>query len=1559
MANVILPWLSEPVPHLEDLNVILNGLSDAYAAGLRSVKITFWENGIESMRHYHFVKPIKGFLSTEFPLYKISDLLDEIWVEEDIVNGLAEILYLRAFCAGSSPRDDFDIDHSLSDLSGNYQSNVLVLPTSFFTGASHQYFEGNGQYTRELIQIRQRLQDSLHIEAIAIIITDHSHYTTLICEKDGTMCYGDSLGGNITEPNLDIIRWALKDVWKFMGPVRRGEITRQSSTGLGSGSCALAALNFIERRIFIDADMWTNETASLSRDVGLCSMIAYIFSLIDSQHSAMPMDNLYTTCIQTDQTDIYEALQTSDVSQFVYNYQDFNLFEPTEMHGIHRFIEDYCTYSRLGLPNQRRPFEQNRRILPLPLIGNLDTRELEYASPQRLGLGLIPARITGTARMPPAPSPLLPAFELLVKSTDNKAGNHKRELSNETASSLTTPSPRKIHVKKRSRITAIFKSKIRPGLCTTDLSLPQGLSEHHDPDESVFSPTQRSPSLEVISSPSSITILSPTSTISTRQTSRRAKTYFVRSPSVQIVSHRFVKKPKSPSPMTPRSHCHEGVRPKIETIPAQIALRSFFKTEDEAFTALAEQEKEKGFVWFKNQTKKNSDGERIRRTFRCRSGGKIRRSVTLDIDPTQTRHSKTIKSECPAHVNITRCAGGWITTLVNLNHDHPPHIRDGSHAPHRPTKEQASRVSALATLDTKLSRSQIKSVIETLPEFAAQTLEKRQISNIMNTARQKERAEIQALGGDLPAILNDLEEKARLYGWNFEVDLDASNVPVSLWWQSAEQIKLMHQFPDILLNDNSYNRNNAHYILNLGIIIDSHAKSRNTWYALHANETSATLSWVLRCHQKYAPSDPEVFISDRHASLIKSAKETLPLTFHVFCLHHLSGNVAENLQRVLREDFIPFKQHFWELYRAVSPEEFDALYAKLRQRYPASAEYLELLYACREQWAWTYIGPRFTGGVRTSGRVEAENRITKGLGDEKTSLKQMYDRLNKRTEEQLKDAAERTRELARHQHARPFESIFPGPLALIRKHAGPYALHVAYKQMEESLGYTANVIQLPAGIKTWTEYAVKSAPEPGFSSSDHEQRGMINDFSNDHAYISTRWLLRLAINQGLTVTTLLQIRHMGTGSRHCLAILTEGNFLCDCCMPSNSGMPCRHFYQAMQKMPSLKFKIGFIRSRWLKDRNLDPDSIPAVGLENSQPRREQIATTTEAALPPAAANPLERRPERLETDTIDARTVHHEINGVLKELAADARTSGQLDDLMEELMEFRNAYKAKQRESQIQDPVLTTTKGRPRTQRLTNVAIEDYLDSGSLIRVKSASLFNTDAMDYTTFAGKYRLEEEIANGGCGTVFLGVHTVAGKEVAIKLEPATANPLHSPLRQESKIYKTLMGGTGVPWIMWSGKQGDYNVMIIDLLGPSLEELFKRCNRHFSLKTVLLLADQLISRIEFIHSNSLVHRDIKPANFVMGTGKASHMVNVIDFGLAKKYRDARTSNHIPYKQDDFHGVGTSLFAAINTHLGVESSRRDDLESLAYMLIYFLRGTLPWRKLRAPTTPPIPAST
>ncbi|CAF0800333.1 unnamed protein product [Brachionus calyciflorus] len=215
-------------------------------------------------------------------------------------------------------------------------------------------------------------------------------------------------------------------------------------------------------------------------------------------------------------------------------------------------------------------------------------------------------------------------------------------------------------------------------------------------------------------------------------------------------------------------------------------------------------------------------------------------------------------------------------------------------------------------------------------------------------------------------------------------------------------------------------------------------------------------------------------------------------------------------------------------------------------------------------------------------------------------------------------------------------------------------------------------------------------------------------------------------------------------------------------------------------------------------------------------------------------------------------------------------------------------------------------------------------------------------------SGKYRLVRKIGSGSFGDIYLGINVTNGEEIAVKLESVKAR--HPQLLYESKLYKILQGGVGIPHIRWYGVEKDYNILVMDLLGPSLEDLFNFCSRRFTMKTVLMLADQMISRIEFVHNKNFIHRDIKPDNFLMGIGRHCNKVFLIDFGLAKKYRDNRTRQHIMYREDK-NLTGTARYASINAHLGIEQSRRDDMESLGYVTMYFNRGSLPWQGLKAAT--------
>ncbi|KAL6884276.1 casein kinase 1, delta subunit [Trichoderma longibrachiatum] len=175
---------------------------------------------------------------------------------------------------------------------------------------------------------------------------------------------------------------------------------------------------------------------------------------------------------------------------------------------------------------------------------------------------------------------------------------------------------------------------------------------------------------------------------------------------------------------------------------------------------------------------------------------------------------------------------------------------------------------------------------------------------------------------------------------------------------------------------------------------------------------------------------------------------------------------------------------------------------------------------------------------------------------------------------------------------------------------------------------------------------------------------------------------------------------------------------------------------------------------------------------------------------------------------------------------------------------------------------------------------------------------------------RYRLVRKISQGGFGMVYSEVDLQSGTEVALKL--THTNDDYDALKGENYTYEVLAGGVGIPHVMWFGEECEYYVLVHELLGPSLEDLFDYCDQKFSLKTVLLIADQAISRIEYIHSKNVLHRDVKPSNFLMGVGRRGNILYAIDF---------------------------------------EQSWRDDLESLGYVLVFFALGSLPWQGLKATT--------
>lgn len=216
--------------------------------------------------------------------------------------------------------------------------------------------------------------------------------------------------------------------------------------------------------------------------------------------------------------------------------------------------------------------------------------------------------------------------------------------------------------------------------------------------------------------------------------------------------------------------------------------------------------------------------------------------------------------------------------------------------------------------------------------------------------------------------------------------------------------------------------------------------------------------------------------------------------------------------------------------------------------------------------------------------------------------------------------------------------------------------------------------------------------------------------------------------------------------------------------------------------------------------------------------------------------------------------------------------------------------------------------------------------------------------------GRFVIQRRLGAGCFGEVYRGVDQDTGDVVAVKTEDLSRR-CHRQLAHEADILALLRCPElpqGFVNCHYFGREDSHNCMVIELLGWSLEDRARKCGGKFSPKTTLLVASQVLQRIEYMHSKGIVHRDIKPENFMLGIGDKEHHIYVIDFGLSKKYWDKK---HVSMKTR-LSLTGTARYASINAHRGVEQSRRDDLEAIGHMLLYFLRGKLPWSGLEAKTS-------
>ncbi|CAN1331186.1 Casein kinase 1-like protein HD16 [Linum perenne] len=219
----------------------------------------------------------------------------------------------------------------------------------------------------------------------------------------------------------------------------------------------------------------------------------------------------------------------------------------------------------------------------------------------------------------------------------------------------------------------------------------------------------------------------------------------------------------------------------------------------------------------------------------------------------------------------------------------------------------------------------------------------------------------------------------------------------------------------------------------------------------------------------------------------------------------------------------------------------------------------------------------------------------------------------------------------------------------------------------------------------------------------------------------------------------------------------------------------------------------------------------------------------------------------------------------------------------------------------------------------------------------------------------FKIDRKLGKGGFGQVYVGRRVSGGSgrygpdayELALKFEHKNSKGCNYGPPYEWQVYNTLNGCYGLPLVHYKGQQSDYYILVMDMLGPSLWDVWNSNNQMLSEQMVACIAVEAISILEQLHSRGFVHGDVKPENFLLGQPGTPEekKLYLVDLGLASRWMDSTSGRHVEYDQKPDVFRGTVRYASVHAHLGRTGSRRDDLESLAYTLVFLLRGKLPWQ--------------